>query len=73
MTETGAAAVNAMSKARFDTASLPQTTRLSEHGQIDKIVSAIATVATGFKTHRYGGKTGCLALIVNHDEMRWVA
>ena len=73
MTETVAAAVNAMVKARFDAASFPRITGTYAHGPIDEIVGAIATVATGFKIRRYGGKTGCLALVVDQEEMQWVA
>ena len=71
--ETGAAAVNAMLKSRFDADSFPQTTGLPKHGPIDELVCAIAMVATGFKPHRYGRKTGCLALVVGQEEMRQIA
>ena len=69
MMETGAAAVDAMFKACFEVASFPQITGPPEHGTIDELVGAIATVATGFKTSRYGGKTGCLALVIDQEEM----
>ena len=73
MTETGAAAVDTMVKARFDAASFPQIIGPPEHGPIEKLVGAIATVATGFKTCIYGGNTGYLVLVVNQEEMRRVA
>ena len=69
MTETSATAVNAMAKARFDAAAFSQITGLSEHRSINELVGAIAMVSTGFKTRRYGGKTGCLALVVDQEEM----
>ena len=70
--ETGAAAVDAMFKACFEVASFPQITGPPEHGTIDELVGAIATVATGFKTSRYGG-TVCLALVVDQEEIQQVA
>ena len=72
MTETVAAAVDSMVKARFDAASFPRITGTSDHGPINEIVGAIATVATSFKIRRYGGKTGCLVLVVDQEEMQRV-
>ena len=73
MIETGTATVDAMVKARFNAASFPRITGLPEKKANNKLVGAIAMVATGFKTCRYGGKTGCLALVVDQEEMQWVA
>ena len=67
MTETGAVAVDAMFRARFDADFFPRITGPPEHVPIDKLVGAIETVATGFKTRRYYGKTGCLALVVDQE------
>ena len=72
MTETGATAVDAMVKARFDAASFPRITGPPEHRPMEKLVRAIATVAAGFKTSRYGG-TVCLALVVDQEEIQQVA
>ena len=69
MSTTGAAAVDAMVKARFDTANFTRIVGAPEHGAIDILEDEIAKVAATFKTTRYGGKTGCLALIVNEEEM----
>ena len=69
MTETGATVVDAMVKCRFDAASFPRITGNPKNGLIDEIIRAIATVAMGFKHRRYGGKTGCLALVVDQEEM----
>ena len=43
-----------------------------EHGPIDILEDEIAKVAATFKTTRYGGRTRCLALIVDQEEMRRV-
>ena len=72
MSTTGAAAVDAMVKARFDTTNFTRIVGAPEHGPIDIVKDEIAKVATTFKTIRYGGRTGCLALIVNQEEMRRV-
>ena len=53
-----------MVKARFDAASFPRITGSPKHRPIGELVGAITTIATGFKTGRYGGKTGCLTLVV---------
>ena len=58
MTETGAAAIDAMVKSRFNEASFPRITGPPEYRPIDKLVKAISIVVTGFKTRRYGGTTG---------------
>ena len=73
MTETGADAIDAMVKTRFYAAFFPRITGPPEHRPINELVRAIATVATGFKTRRYGRKNGCLALVVYQEEMRRVA
>ena len=62
-----------MVKVRFGAASFPRITGPPEHGTINELVRAIATVATGFKTCRCGGNTGCLALIIDQEEIRRVA
>ena len=62
-----------MVKARFDAASFPRFTGPPEHGPIHKLVGAIATVSTGFKTRIYGRNTGCLAIVFDQEEMRQVA
>ena len=72
MSTTGAAAVNAMVKARFDTTNFTRIVGAPEHGPIDILEDEIAKVAATFKTTRYGGRTGCLALIVDEEEMRRV-
>ena len=72
MSTTGAAAVDAMVKARFDTTNFTRIVGAPEHGPIDILEDEIAKVAAKFKTTRYGGRTGCLALIVNQEEMRRV-
>ena len=72
MSTTGAAAVDAMVKARFDTTNCTRIVGAPEHGPIDILKDEIAKVAATFKTTRYGGRTGCLALIVDEEEMRHV-
>ena len=72
MSTTGAAAVNAMVKARFDTTNFTRIVGAPEHGPIDILEDEIAKVAATFKMTRYGGKTGCLALIVDQEEMQRV-
>ena len=72
MSTTGAAAVDAMVKARFDTTNFTRIVGAPEHGPIDVLEDEIAKVAATFKTTRYGRRTGCLALIVDQDEMRRV-
>ena len=72
MSTTGAAAVNAMVKARFDTTNFTCIVGAPEHGPIDILEDDIAKVAATFKTTRYGGRIGCLALIVDQDKMRRV-
>ena len=64
MSTTGAAAVDAMVKARFDATNFTRIVGAPEHGPIDILEDEIAKVAATFKTTRYGGRTGCLALIV---------
>ena len=72
MSKTGAAAVNTMVKARFDTTNFTRIVRAPEHGPIDILKDEIAKVAATFKTTWYGGRTGCLALIVDEEEMQRV-
>ena len=72
MSTMGAAAVEAMVKARFDTTNLTRIVGAPEHGPINILKDEIAKVAATFKTTRYGGRTGCLARIVNQYEMRRV-
>ena len=72
MSTTGATAVDAMVKARFDTTNFTCIVGAPEHGPIDILKDDIAKFAATFKTTRYGGRTGCLALIVDQDEMRRV-
>ena len=60
--------MNVMVEARFDTPDLPRITGSPEYHAIDKLVKAIAQIATTFKTKRYGGKFGVLPLIVSEDE-----
>ena len=67
MSTTGAAAVNAMVKARFDTTNFARIVGAPEHGPIDILEDEIAKVAATFKTTRYGGRTGCLTLIVDEE------
>ena len=40
---------------------------------MNEFVGVIATVTMGFKTRRCGGKTDCLTLVVDQEEMRRVA
>ena len=72
MSTTGAAVVDAMVKARFDTTNSTRIVGAPEHRPIDILEDEIAKVTATFKTTRYGGKTGCLALIVDQEEMRRV-
>ena len=72
MSTTGAAAVDAMVKARFDTTNFTCIVGAPEHRPIDILEDEIAKVVATFKTTRYGGRTGCLALIVDEEEMRRV-
>ena len=72
ITTIGAAAVDAMVKARFDTTNFTCIVGAPEHGPIDILEDEIAKVVATFKTTRYGGKTVCLALIVDKEEMRQV-
>ena len=67
MSTTGAAAVDAMIKARFDTANFTRIVGAPEHGTIDILKDEIAKAAATFKTTRYRGKTGCLVLIVDEE------
>ena len=70
MSTTGTAAVNAMVKARFDNTNFTRIVGAPEHRPIDIFEDEMAKVAATFKTIRYGGRTGCLALIVDEEEMR---
>ena len=72
MTTTGAGAVDTMVKARFDTTNFTRIVGAPEHGPINILKDEITKVAGTFKTTRYGGRTGCLALIVDEDETRRV-
>ena len=72
MSTTGAAAIDAMVKARFDATHFTCIVGALEHGPIDILEDKIAKVAATFKTTRYRGRTGCLALIVDQDKMRRV-
>ena len=72
MSTTGAAAVDAMIKARFNATNFTRIVGAPEYGPIDILEDEIAKVATTLKTTRYGGRTGCLSLIVDQDEMRRV-
>ena len=72
MSTTGAAAIDAMVKARFDTTNFTRIVGAPEHGPIDILEDEIAKVAATFKTTWYGRRTGYLALIVNQEEMRRV-
>ena len=67
MSTTGAAAVDAMVKARFDTTNFTRIVGAPEHGPIDILKNEIAKVAATFKTTRYGGRTECLSLIVDKE------
>ena len=69
MSTTGAAAVDAMVKARFDTTNFTRIVGAPEHRPIDILKDEITKFAATFKTTRYGRRTGCLALIVNKEEM----
>ena len=70
MSTTATAAVNAMVKARFDTTNFTRIVGAPEHGPIDILKDEIAKFAATFKTTRYGGRTGCLALIFDKEDMR---
>ena len=72
MTTTGAGAVDTMVKARFDTTNFTRIVGAPEHKPIDILEDEIVKVAATFKTIRYGGRTGCLALIVDEEDMRRV-
>ena len=72
MSTTGAAAVDAMVNAWFDATNFIRIVGAPEHGPIDILEEKIAKVAATFKMTRYKGRTGCLALIFNQDEMRRV-
>ena len=72
MSTTGASAVNAMVKARFDTTNFTRIVGAPDHRPIDILEDEIVEAAATFKTTRYGGRTGCLALIVDEEEMRLV-
>ena len=72
MSTTGAAVVDAMVKARFDTTNSTRIVGAPEHRPIDILEDEIAKVAATFKTPRCGGRTGCLALIIDQEEMRRV-
>ena len=72
MSTTGAGAVDAMVKARFDTTNFTRIVGAPEHRPIDIFKDEIAKVAATFKTTRYGERTRCLALIVDEEEMRRV-
>ena len=69
MSTTGAAAVDARVKARFDATNFTRILGAPEHGPINILEDEIAKVAATFKTTQYRGRTGCLALIVDQDEM----
>ena len=68
MTITIFAAIDVVVKARFSAADLPRITGSPEYDAIDKIVEAIAQIATTFKIKQYGGKCGVLPLIVSKDK-----
>ena len=72
MSTTGAATIDAMVKTRFDTTNFTRIVGAPEYGPIDILEDEIAKVAATFKMTLYGGRTGCLALIVDQDEMRRV-
>ena len=72
MTITSVATISTMVKSRFDAADLPHITGFLEYDTVDKLVEAIAHIATTFKTKRYGGKCGVLPLIVSKDKMHCV-
>ena len=72
MSTTGAAAVDTMVKARFDTTNFTRFVGAPEHRPIDILEYEIAKVAATFKTNQYRGRTGCLALVVDEEEMRRV-
>ena len=72
MSTTGSPAVDSMVKARFDTTNFTCIVGAPDHGPINIIEDEITKVATTFKTTRYGRRTGCLALIVDKEEMRRV-
>ena len=61
-----------MVKAQFDTTNFARIVGSPEHGPINILEDEIAKVAATFKTTRYGGRTGFLALIVDEEEMQRV-
>ena len=66
------AAVNAMVTDWFEADDFPQIVGVNEHKMIDKLVKAVAQVTELFGTQQWGGQTGCLALIIDEQEMRRV-
>ena len=72
MTITSVATIDTMVKARFNAADIPRITGSPEYDAINKLVEAIAQIATTFKTKRYGGKCGVPPLIFSEDEARRV-
>ena len=72
MTTTGAAAVDAMVKAWFDTTNFTRILGAPEHGPINILKDKLAKVVATFKTTGYGGRTGCLDLSIDEDETRRV-
>ena len=72
MTITSVAAIDAMVRACFDADNLPRIMGSPKYDAIDKLVKAIAQIATTFNTKRYGGKCGVRPIIVSEDEARRV-
>ena len=70
---TPVAAVNLMVEARFKAAFFPRLNAMPTILFIDKLVKSIAQVDTSLKTVLWGGLHGCLALVLEENEMRHVA
>ena len=72
MSRTGAA-IDLMVEARFKAAVIPRLNVMPTILWIDKIVKAIAQIATSLKTRMWGGIHGCLALVLKESKMGLVA
>ena len=70
---TPGASVDLMVEARFKAAVFPQLIAMPSILSINELVKAIAQVATSLKTRMWGGMHGCLDLVREETEMRYVA
>ena len=70
---TPGAAVDLMVEARFKAAVIPGLNAMPTILLIDKLVKAIAQVATSLKTRMWGGLHVCLALVLEESEMLLIA